>query len=55
MTYLFLVLLEFRNKHKRDPEVKHLADDKQTLASLRSEVMDRLKVDKEKVPENFGQ
>ena len=56
VTCLFVVvLLEFRNKHKRDPQVSHLADDKQVLATLRSDVMDRLKVDKDKVPENFAQ
>ena len=49
----FLVMLEFRSKHKRDPEVKHLDEDREVLGTLRTEVMDRLKVSKDIVPENF--
>ena len=48
-------MLEFRSKHKRDPEVKHLDEDKGVLITLRAEVMDRLKVNKDIVPENFTQ
>ena len=48
-------MLEFRSKHKRDPEVKHLKDDREDMNTLRTEVMEKLKVDKDKVAENFAQ
>ena len=46
-------MLEFREKYNRDPEIATLEDDRKNLNQLRTEVMERLKVDINIVPEDF--
>ncbi|XP_071079593.1 SUMO-activating enzyme subunit 1-like [Haliotis cracherodii] len=52
--FIMQVLLDFYGKHKRRPLIKSKAEDVTDLNGLRETTLDRLKVDKKYVPEDFA-
>jgi hypothetical protein len=51
--YLVSVLLRFRGKHRRDPLPKNRKKDIEELYKIRDELLAKLRVPIEKVPDNL--